>query len=158
MELPRSASRKFEPVCPSQLPGVHRPDLPSLRRSCGGFLCLLARPTGQASSPRVQLDVPHALSDLSALLGMEREHLPCHTTPLSWLGAKALAAAATEVQRYDLALLVLRGFTFFLRTMELLSLRLSHVRLFPNQGTFVIAIINSRTSKGLQQPKILQFL
>ena len=35
--------------------------------------------------------------------------------------------------------------------MELLSLRTSHVRLFTEDGTVIIAIINSKTSKGLQQ-------
>ena len=62
-----------------------------------------------------------------------------------------MAAAAARVNRYDLALLVLLGFAFFLRTMENFTLRFSHIRLFPDQGTVVIAIINSKTSKGLQQ-------
>ena len=69
-------------------------------------------------------------------------YLSCRTLSSSpW--AKALAAAAARVNRFDLALLVLLGFSFFLRTMELLTLRYSHIRLFPGQGTVVIAIINS---------------
>ena len=51
--------------------------------------------------------------------------------------------------------------------MELLTLRFSHSRLFPDQGTVVIATINSKTSNGLQQSlslhepflvQVLQFL
>ena len=81
----------------------------------------------------------------------QRVHLPKRTTPLSWLGAKAMAAAAFKVGRFDLAILVLVGFAFFLCTMELVSLRFHDVRLFPHDGAVVIAIINSKTSKGLQQ-------
>ena len=35
--------------------------------------------------------------------------------------------------------------------MELLALGVNHVRLFPEDGTVIIAILNSKTSKGLQQ-------
>ena len=35
--------------------------------------------------------------------------------------------------------------------MELLHLRRSHIRVFPQDGTVVIAILNAKTAKGLQQ-------
>ncbi|CAE6967009.1 unnamed protein product [Symbiodinium sp. CCMP2592] len=98
------------------------------------------------------------------LRNWQRVHLPKRTTPLSWLGAKAMASAAAQIGRFDLALMVLLGFAFFLRTMELLSLAATHVRLFPDQGTVIIAIVNSKTSKGLQQslslrePELVQVL
>ena len=47
--------------------------------------------------------------------------------------------------------LVLSWFSFFLRTMELLSLQFRQVRIFKNEGTVVIAIANSKTSGGVQQ-------
>ena len=81
----------------------------------------------------------------------QRVHLPRRTAPMSWLGAKAMAAAAFHVHRRDLAIMVLLGFAFFLRAMELVSLHYHHVRLFPQDGTVVVAIINSKTSRGLQQ-------
>ncbi|CAE6969390.1 unnamed protein product [Symbiodinium sp. CCMP2592] len=81
------------------------------------------------------------------LRNWQRVHLPKRTTPLSWLGAKAMASAAAQVGRIDLAVIVLLGFAFFLRTMELLSLAATHVRLFPDQGTVIIAIVNSKTAR-----------
>ena len=45
--------------------------------------------------------------------------------------------------------LVLSWFSFFLRTMELLSLQFRQVRIFKNEGTVVIAIANSKTSGGV---------
>ena len=85
-----------------------------------------------------------------------RVHLPQRTSPLPWLMAKAMAAAAAQTGRFDLALLVFIGFAFFLRTMELLHLRRSHIRIFPQDGTVVIAILNAKTAKGLQQSLSLQ--
>ncbi|CAE7834673.1 ttn-1 [Symbiodinium sp. CCMP2592] len=52
-----------------------------------------------------------------------------------------MASAAFQVGRPDLSIIVLLGFAFFLRTMELLAL--------PCQ--VVIAIVSSKTSRGLQQ-------
>ncbi|CAE7227476.1 unnamed protein product [Symbiodinium sp. CCMP2592] len=110
---------------------------------------------------------PHLQTAQLFLRNWHRVHLPQRTSPLPWLGAKAMAAAAARIGRFDLALLVLIGFSFFLRTMELLSLRSVHIRLFPQDGTVVIAILNAKTAKGLQQSlslheeslvAILQFL
>ena len=56
-----------------------------------------------------------------------------------------------KLGRPELAILVFIGFAFFLRAMELVSLHFHHVRLFQGQGTVLIAIINCKTSKGLQQ-------
>ena len=78
------------------------------------------------------------------------------TSPLRWLGAKAMAAAAAQTGRFDLALLIFIGFAFFLRTMELPHLRRSHIRIFPQDGTVVIAILNAKSAKGLQQSLSLQ--
>ena len=97
------------------------------------------------------LFLPH--SCLTAIgFNWQRVHLPQRTIPISWLGAKAMAAAAWKVGRPDLAFLVLIGFAFLLRTMELISLYLyfHHVRLFRDHGMVVIATIKSKTSRGLQ--------
>ena len=50
--------------------------------------------------------------------------------------------------------MVLLSFAFFLRTMELLSLRKTHVRIFQDEGAIMLAIINSKNSRGLQQQSL----
>ena len=80
----------------------------------------------------------------------QRVHLPQCTSRLPWLAARAMAAAF-QVQRPDLALLVLRGFAFFLHTTELVLLDANRINLSPRQGIVVAAIVNAKTSKGLQQ-------
>ncbi|CAE7668538.1 unnamed protein product [Symbiodinium sp. CCMP2592] len=94
---------------------------------------------------------PHLLTSQVFLRNWQRVHLPKRTTPMTWLGAKAMAAAALQVGRPDLSLIIFLGFAFFLRTMEVLALQSSHVRLFPEDGTVIIAIVSSKTSRGLQQ-------
>ncbi|CAE7232215.1 unnamed protein product [Symbiodinium sp. CCMP2592] len=94
---------------------------------------------------------PHLLTAQVFLRNWQRVHLPRRTNPMSWLGAKAMASAACQANRPDLALVILLGFAFFLRTMELLAMQVSHVRLFPENGTIIVAILNSKTSRGLQQ-------
>ena len=94
---------------------------------------------------------PHLLASQVYLRNWQRVHMPQRTNPMTWLGARAMAAAAWRVGRPDLSLVILMGFAFFLRTMELLALGVNHVRLFPEDGTVIIAILNSKTSKGLQQ-------
>ncbi|CAE7290874.1 unnamed protein product [Symbiodinium sp. CCMP2592] len=110
---------------------------------------------------------PHLLTSQLFLRNWHRVHMPKRTSPISWLGAKAMAAAAAQLKRFDLALLVFLDFAFFLRAMELLNLSTSHVRLFPEEGTVVAAILGAKTSKGLQQSlslrdpslvRVLQFL
>ena len=112
--------------------------------------------------------VPSAPPDLSTLLeelATRSPAMPHHALVL--VGGQGFGCSGSTVNRFDLALLVLLGFAFFLRTMELVMLRFSPVRLFPDQGTVVIAIIKSKTSKGLQQSlslhepflvQVLQFL
>ncbi|CAE7937948.1 unnamed protein product [Symbiodinium necroappetens] len=65
---------------------------------------------------------PHLLTSQLFLRNWQRVHLPQRTSPMTWLGARAMAGAAYKVGRPDLALSIFLGFAFFLRTMELLSL------------------------------------
>ncbi|CAE7038055.1 unnamed protein product [Symbiodinium sp. CCMP2592] len=85
------------------------------------------------------------------LRNWHRVHMPARTNPLPWLATKAMAAAAARVGRYDLALLVLLGFAFFLRTMELLSLQVTHLRIFPQDGTIL-------QSLSLREPQLAAIL
>ena len=75
--------------------------------------------------------------------------MPKRTLLISWQGVKAMAAEAARLKRFDLALLIFLGLAFFLRTMELLGLRKLHVRLFPEDGIVVVAIL------GGQKPLVL---
>ena len=73
-----------------------------------------------------------------------------------------MARAACQKNRPDLALEILLCFAFFLRTMVLLALLVSHIRFSPENGMIIFAILNSKTSRGLQQslsfhgPKLLK--
>ena len=76
---------------------------------------------------------PHLQTSQLYLRNWQRVHLPCRATPLSWLGAKAVAAAAARVNRFDLALLVLLGFAFFYgQWSSLRSVYLTHA-FFPTK-------------------------
>ncbi|CAE7350375.1 unnamed protein product [Symbiodinium microadriaticum] len=83
--------------------------------------------------------VPSAPPDLSTLLeelATRSLAMPHHALVL--VGGQGFGCSGSTVNRFDLALLVLLGFAFFLRTMELVTLRFSHARrharLFPDQG------------------------
>ena len=62
---------------------------------------------------------PHLLTSQVYLRNWQWVHMPQRTNPMTWLGARAMAAAAWRVGRPDLSLVILLGFAFFLRTMEL---------------------------------------
>ena len=64
----------------------------------------------------------------------------------------ALAAAAARVGQLRLSALLLVGFTCFLRTSELLSLKVGHVKLFESSGTVFVALEHTKTS-GRKQAK-----
>ena len=57
---------------------------------------------------------PHLLTSQLFLRNWQRVHLPQRTSPMTWLGAKAMAGAAYKVGRPDLALSIFLGFAFFL--------------------------------------------
>ena len=48
-----------------------------------------------------------------------RDHVPVRAVPMPWNVAKTVAAVAYSEGHYDLALLLILGFAFYLRTMEL---------------------------------------
>ncbi|CAE7214024.1 unnamed protein product [Symbiodinium necroappetens] len=77
---------------------------------------------------------PHLLTSQLFLRNWQRVPLPQRTCPMTWLGARAMAGAAYKVGRPDLALSIFLGFAFFLRTMELLSLTIRHLHIFPEEG------------------------
>ena len=88
-------------------------------------------------SPQILSSIPpssHNSETLSAI-GNESIFQP--------MGTKAMNAAALKVRRPDLGFSAFIGLAAFLRTI--------HVRLFPGQGTVVIAIINAEISCGLSQ-------
>ncbi|CAE7177202.1 unnamed protein product [Symbiodinium necroappetens] len=60
---------------------------------------------------------PHLLTSQLFLRNWQRVHLPQRTSPMTWLGARAMAGAACKVGRPDLALSIFLGFAFFLRTI-----------------------------------------
>jgi integrase len=78
----------------------------------------------------------------------QRTHTPSRATPFPPIVVRALAFAAYEVQRCDLGVLLLLGFTCLLRTGELLSLRWEHVSFCCDSGKGVVSLPATKTSRS----------
>ena len=52
-----------------------------------------------------------------------RGHLPSRAVPIPWGVLKALVATAWKLEHYDIGLCLLLGFVFYLRTMEMITLK-----------------------------------
>jgi hypothetical protein len=70
--------------------------------------------------------------------------------------AKALSAAAWKTGHYDLAVLLLVGFCFFLRTMEFVMLRRENVVVDLPSSQIVVTLERTKTSKQFQQSLVLR--
>ena len=75
-----------------------------------------------------------------------RSHVPQRATPCSWLMVRAMAGAAAQVGRWDLATLLFLGYCFFLRTSEMLRLEVRHARVSTLHGTIVIALVETKST------------
>ena len=73
-------------------------------------------------------------------------HVPVRATPLTFDIVKAMAAACLRLNRADLAILLLVGFLCFLRTAELLGLRVKDFQLIKSHHIFIIALTSTKTS------------
>ena len=80
----------------------------------------------------------------------QRTHVPIRTLPLPWEVLKAMVSACIQVQHLDLAACLLLGFVFFLRTNEILSLRVGDIRIF-NKTTVAVRLGLTKTSKQNEQ-------
>ena len=74
-------------------------------------------------------------------------HVPQQAVPMPADVALALAGVAVQVGDHRLALLLLLGFTAFLRTGEITGLEVSHVQADPITGRIILALPATKTSK-----------
>ena len=79
-----------------------------------------------------------------------RQHVPDRATPITWKILQSFVGLAFHVQHFRLALLYLVGFVFFLRTNELLMLQREIFLIDPIDGTVVIRLPFSKTSRTAQ--------
>eukprot|EP00435_Cladocopium_sp_Y103_P041751 s2830_g11.t1 len=103
--------------------------------------------------PRLRFQLPTAQQYYQNWL---RDHVPLRAVPMPWLVAKALAAAAWQNRHYDVAILILVGFSFFLRSTEFLTLPFQNLVVDPARSTVVVTLDRAKTSKQFQQSLVLR--
>lgn len=103
--------------------------------------------------PRLRYRLPTAQQYYQNWL---RDHVPQRAVPMPWLVAKALSAAAWKTGHYDLAVLLLVGFCFLLRTMEFVMLRREHIVVDLPSSQIVVTLERTKTSRQFQQSLVLR--
>jgi integrase len=93
---------------------------------------------------------PQLLLSQSYFRNWKKDHVPVRASPLSWHVVRALASAAFCIKRFDLCLCLLLGFIFFLRTSEIMHLKVSDVKIF-DTCTIAINLGLTKTSKHNEQ-------
>jgi len=81
----------------------------------------------------------------------QRDHCPKRAVPMPWNVLRTMAGIAWEAQHYDLALLLLIGFSFYLRSMEMLTLGSDAVQVDTSRGVTFVTLFQTKTSRQFQQ-------
>ena len=76
-----------------------------------------------------------------------RSHVAIRAKPLPKHVLMAMASAAIEANRYDLAALLLLGFACFLRTAEILGIHAQHIHISSANSTIIVALPLTKTSR-----------
>ena len=106
---------------------------------------------------RFMPQLKHALPCAQQYYGNRvRDHIPTRALPLPWQVVQAMAACAWQAKHHDVALLLLLGFTFYLRTMEMLSLKVEDVIFSPRNHQVVITLAQTKTSRQFTQRVVLR--
>eukprot|EP00435_Cladocopium_sp_Y103_P030380 s2852_g7.t1 len=85
-----------------------------------------------------------------------REHVPSRATPMPWRVAQGLVGLCRHEGWFHLGVCILLGFAFFLRTQELLTLKLSDIEANVRDGSLVVRLERTKTSKQHLQSLTLQ--
>ena len=72
-----------------------------------------------------------------------RDHVPVRAVPMPWNVAKTVAAVAYSEGHYDLALLLILGFAFYLRTTD--------VHLNKKTSTVAVTLVMTKTARNHAQ-------
>eukprot|EP00438_Fugacium_kawagutii_P014985 Skav210163 [mRNA] locus=scaffold5301:41969:42745:- [translate_table: standard] len=84
----------------------------------------------------------------------QRDHLPLRAVPMPWTVLKVLASLAWRASQFDISLCLLLGFGFYLRTMEMLKLRIEDIAI---RGSCVyVALRDTKTSKNFTQSLVVR--
>ena len=77
----------------------------------------------------------------------QREHVPNRVTPLPVQLLKAMGAAAWLGGHKDLSVILVLGFSCFLRTMEMITLTVQDVQIFAERGVIHLALPATKTTR-----------
>lgn len=103
--------------------------------------------------PRLRFRLPTAQQYYNNWL---RDHVPFRAVPMPWLVVRAVASLAWRTGHYDVSIMLLLGFCFFLRTMEFITLPLSNIVVDLQTSQIVISLDRAKTSKQFQQSLVLR--
>ena len=87
-----------------------------------------------------------------------RDHVPVRAVPMPWSVTKTLAAVAYAEGHFDLSLLMILGFAFYLRTMELIELETVDVHLDNRTSMVAVTLVATKTARNHAQTLVLQNL
>ncbi len=85
-----------------------------------------------------------------------RDHLPSRAVPMPWMVLKALVATAWKLGHYDMGLCLLLGFVFYLRTMEMITLKFDDIVVDSGRGQVILCLDNTKTSGPFSQSLVVR--
>ena len=85
-----------------------------------------------------------------------RDHVPQRAVPMPWSSLGAIASLAWQSNQRALSILLLLGFTFFVRSMEFITLQKEDLVLDSAQGHLVVTLRKTKTSRQFQQSLVLR--
>ena len=86
----------------------------------------------------------------------QRDHCPKRAVPMPWNVLRTMAGIAWEGGHFDLALLLLLGFSFYLRSMEMISLTNDAVQMDTARGVTFLTLFQTKTSRQFQQSLVFR--
>ena len=93
---------------------------------------------------------------LSILQQLVKGPPPFRAVPIPWIVAKAMVGLAWRAGHHDVAVLILVGFCYFLRTMEFVTLPVANVVVDLATSQIVVSLDRAKTSEQYQQSLLLR--
>ena len=103
--------------------------------------------------PRLKFKLPTAQH--TTTIGLRDQH-PFRAVPIPWIVAKAMVGLAWRAGHHDVAVLILVGFCYFLRTMEFVTLPVANVVVDLATSQIVVSLDRAKTSEQYQQSLLLR--
>ena len=86
----------------------------------------------------------------------QRDHCPRRAVPMPWSVLRTLAGVAWECGHIDLSLLLLLGFSFYLRSMEMITLTSDAIQVDASRGVTLVTLFQTKTSRQHQQSLVFR--